>query len=77
MRVPRLSAADRLILDALAQLHAQRFLQGLSAAALAARMGVTVAQLAKIERVDTLPSLPTLQRYAEGLGLALALQVAK
>lgn len=63
------------VIDTLATLHAERLKQGLSQRELADRIGMKQPQLAKIERLDSVPSLATLNRYAAGLGLRLKLSV--
>lgn len=68
-------AAELEVIDTLAALHAERIRQGLSQRDLAARIGMKQPQLAKLERLDSLPSLTTLTRYAAGLGLKLKLLV--
>ncbi|WP_155286875.1 helix-turn-helix domain-containing protein [Lacticaseibacillus zhaodongensis] len=68
--------ADELdVVDAMASLYAERIRQGLSQHDLAERMNMKQPQLAKIERLDSIPSLSTLNRYAAGLGLKLKLVV--
>ncbi|WP_054679414.1 helix-turn-helix domain-containing protein [Lacticaseibacillus sharpeae] len=68
--------ADELeAVDALAALHVERIRQGLSQRELAERIGMKQPQLAKLERLDSTPSLNTLNRYAAGLGLKLKLLV--
>ena len=68
--------ADELdVVDALASLYAERIRQGLSQHDLAERMHIKQPQLAKIERMNSIPSLSTLYRYADGLGLKLKLVV--
>lgn len=68
-------AEEMEVIDALATLHAERLKQGLSQRELADRIGMKQPQLAKIERLDSVPSLATLNRYAAGLGLKLKLTV--
>lgn len=68
-------AEEMAVIDTLATLHAERLKQGLSQRALADRIGMKQPQLAKIERLDSVPSLATLNRYAAGLGLKLKLTV--
>lgn len=63
------------VIDALARLHSERIKQGLSQRELAERIGMKQPQLAKIESLDSIPSLATLNRYAAGLGLKLKLLV--
>jgi predicted transcriptional regulator len=61
--------------DALAALQAERIRQGLSQRDLAQKIGMKQPQLAKLERLDSSPTLSTLNRYAAGLGLKLKLMV--
>lgn len=56
-------------IDSLAYLHATQVKQGISQKELAERIGMKQAQLSKIEQLDSIPSLKTLDRYARGLGL--------
>lgn len=56
-------------IESLAYLHAQRIKRGISQVELAKRIGMKQPQLAKIESMSSIPSLSTLNRYAEGLGL--------
>ncbi|WP_125706222.1 helix-turn-helix domain-containing protein [Lacticaseibacillus daqingensis] len=58
-------------IDTLAQLHSERVRRGVSQRELAARIGMSQPQLAKVERLDSVPSFKTLNRYAAGLGLKL------
>lgn len=57
------------VIDSLAYLHALRIKKGISQTELAKRIGMKQPQLAKIENMTSIPSLSTLNRYAEGLGL--------
>lgn len=56
------------VIDGLAFLHAERIKKGIPQTELAKRMGMSQPQLAKIENLDSTPSLKTLNRYAKGLG---------
>lgn len=56
------------ILDGLAFLHAERIKKGISQIELAKKIGMSQPQLAKIENLDSTPTLKTLERYAKGLG---------
>ncbi|WP_262315121.1 helix-turn-helix domain-containing protein [Lacticaseibacillus parakribbianus] len=66
---------EQSIIETLAQLQTERQRQGLSQRDLAQRIGMTQPQLAKIERLDSLPTLATLGRYAAGLGLTVKLSL--
>lgn len=57
------------VIDTLAKLHSEQIRQGLFQRELAERIGIKQPQLAKIVRMDPIPSLATLSRYASGLGL--------
>ncbi|BAI40903.1 conserved hypothetical protein [Lacticaseibacillus rhamnosus GG] len=63
------------IIDALAKLHSERIRRGISQRELAKKIGMTQPQLAKIERLDSVPSFNTLNRYAAGLGLKLKISI--
>lgn len=60
---------EMMAIESLAYLHAQRVKKGISQVELANRIGMKQPQLAKIENMSSIPSLSTLNRYAEGLGL--------
>ena len=55
------------ILDQLALLHAERIKRGISQVELAKRIGMTQSQLAKIENLDSVPSVKVLKQYARAL----------
>lgn len=57
------------IIDSLAYLHAERVKRGISQQEFAKRINMKQPQLAKIESMTSLPSLNTINRYAEGLDL--------
>ena len=40
------------------------------------KIGMTQPQLAKIENLDSIPTLPTLNKYAAGLGLQIKLSIS-
>ncbi|MBD5316845.1 MAG: helix-turn-helix transcriptional regulator [Bacteroides sp.] len=67
--VKSLSPVEVNVIDSLAYLHSQRIKAGISQKELAEAIGMKQPQLAKIESLTSLPSLDTLQRYAQGLGL--------
>lgn len=71
----KMPAEELEIVDALAALHSERIRRGLSQRKLAEIIGMKQPQLAKIERMDSIPSLATLNRYAAGLGLKLKLLI--
>lgn len=61
------------IFESLAFLIAERNRQGISQQDFAEKIGMTQAQLAKIEGATSVPTLKTLNRYAQGLGLKMIL----
>lgn len=63
------------LVDTLSFLEAQRIKQGISQTEFAKRIGMTQPQLAKIENLDSTPTLATLNKYAAGLGLEIKLSI--
>ncbi|MGF2384968.1 helix-turn-helix domain-containing protein [Lentilactobacillus otakiensis] len=63
------------IIETLATLHAERIKRDITQKDFAKRIGMKQPQLAKIERLDSLPSLSTLNRYAKGLGLEIKISL--
>ena len=59
----------------LADLESERIKQGISQKDFAEKIGMKQPQLAKIERLDSLPTLATLNRYARGLGKEIRLSI--
>ncbi len=57
------------ILESLAYLIALRKERGISQLEFSERIGMSQAQLAKIETLTSIPTLKTINRYAKGLGL--------
>lgn len=57
----------------LAFLMSQRIKRGITQQDFAALIGMKQPQLAKIEQLQSMPSLTTLNRYAKGLGLKVTL----
>lgn len=57
------------IIDTLSFLESRRIKKGISQSNFARRIGMTQPQLAKIESLDSIPTLTTLNKYARGLGL--------
>lgn len=57
----------------LAFLVSQRIKRGITQQDFAALIGMKQPQLAKIEQLQSMPSLTTLNRYAKGLGLKVTL----
>ncbi|QVI34532.1 helix-turn-helix transcriptional regulator [Lacticaseibacillus chiayiensis] len=63
--ITALSSEEMTIIDTLAE----RIKRGISQKDFAEKIAMKQPQLAKIERLDSIPTLVTLNRYAEGLGL--------
>lgn len=63
------------LIDALSFLQAKRMRQGISQTEFAERIHMTQPQLAKIENLDSTPTLATLNKYAKGLGLEIKLSI--
>lgn len=57
------------ILDSLSFLISERKRQGISQLDFSQKIGMSQAQLSKIESLSSVPSLKTLRRYAHGVGL--------
>jgi transcriptional regulator with XRE-family HTH domain len=68
-----LTSEDNSALKTLAFLVAQRMKLGITQQDFAALIGMKQPQLAKIEQLQSMPSLATLNRYAKGLGLKVTL----
>ena len=64
------------IIDTLSFLEVQRIKQGISQTEFAKKIGMTQPQLAKIENLDSIPTLPTLNKYDAGLGLQIKLSIS-
>ncbi|AEG41681.1 helix-turn-helix domain-containing protein [Lactobacillus kefiranofaciens] len=63
------------IIDTLSMLQATRIKRGITQKQLAEKSGLSQPQIAKIENLDSMPTLKTLRRYAAGLGLKINLEV--
>lgn len=63
------------LIDTLSFLQAQRIRQGITQTEFAKRINMTQPQLAKIENLDSTPTLATLNKYAKGLGLKIKLSI--
>lgn len=74
-QITSIPAIEMDVIHTLSYLEATRIDRGISQSELAKRIGMNTSQLASIERMDHVPSLKTLSRYANGLGLKLQLQV--
>lgn len=64
------------IVDTLSFLEVQRIKQGIFQTEFAKKIGMTQPQLAKIENLDSIPTLTTLNKYAAGLGLQIRLSIS-
>lgn len=76
-KITSISKNEMDVIDMLSYLQSERIRQGISQQELANRTGMKQPQIARIERLDSVPSLTTLQRYANGLGLNLQLSVTE
>lgn len=63
------------LIDTLSFLQAQRIKQEITQTEFAERINMTQPQLAKIENLDSTPTLATLNKYAKGLGLEIKLSI--
>lgn len=63
------------LIDTLSFLESQRIRQGITQTTFAKQIGMTQPQLAKIESLDSIPTLETLNKYADGLGLQIKLSI--
>ncbi|EPC35539.1 helix-turn-helix transcriptional regulator (plasmid) [Lactiplantibacillus plantarum] len=62
---------EKFIIDTMAKLYAERIKNNISQKELAKKIGMKQPQLAKLEMLESVPTLKTLNRYARGLGLKL------
>lgn len=62
---------EKFIIDTMAELYAERIKNNVSQQELAERIGMKQPQVAKLEMLESVPTLKTLNRYAKGLGLKL------
>jgi len=70
-----ISKDEMIVIETMAKLNAERIKQGISQKDFAQQIGMSQPQLAKIEHLDSMPSLATLNRYAHGLGLEIKLSL--
>lgn len=63
------------IIQTLTYLQEERIKRGITQKELSQRIGMSQPQLAKIERLDSIPSLSTLNRYADGLDLEIKISL--
>ncbi|MDF7682334.1 helix-turn-helix transcriptional regulator [Lactobacillus sp. ESL0679] len=62
-----ISEDEKVIIDTLAKLCAERIKRNIPQTVFAERIGMKQPQLAKLEMLDSVPTLVTLNRYANGL----------
>lgn len=74
-RLKSISTEDQLVMDTFNRLQAERLKRGISQKDFARTIKMQQSQLAKLEQLDSLPTLKTLNRYANGLGLQVTLSV--
>lgn len=70
-----ITKSELTVIDTLSYLQAERLKRGISQKDLADKIGMKQPQLAKIERMESTPSLTTLNRYAHGLGLEIQMRI--
>ncbi|GHP13310.1 hypothetical protein YK48G_07350 [Lentilactobacillus fungorum] len=63
------------VIKILSALRSERIKRGISQTELANQIGMKQPQLARIERLDSAPSLATIERYAQGLGFEMELSL--
>lgn len=73
--ISSISQSELALINVLSQLEAIRVSGGISQKEFAEMIGTKQPQLAKLERLDSVPTLATLERYAEGLGLKISLSI--
>lgn len=66
---------EKFIIDTMAELYAERIKNNVSQQELAERIGMKQPQVAKLEMLASVPTLKTLNRYANGLGLKLRIDL--
>ncbi|WP_461240391.1 helix-turn-helix domain-containing protein [Paucilactobacillus sp. N302-9] len=66
---------EMVIIDTLSKLQAIRIQRGITQNEFAASIGMSQPQLAKIEKMTSIPSLATLNRYAQGLDMHLEISL--
>lgn len=74
-RLKSISTEDQLVMDTFNKLQAERLKRGISQKDFARTIKMQQSQLAKLEQLDSLPTLKTLNRYANGWGLQVTLSV--
>jgi len=73
--IKNISPQEMSIIDTLSTLQVERLRRGISQKEFADRIGMKQPQLAKIENLDSVPSLKTLDRYAAGLDLQITMNI--
>lgn len=68
---------EKFIIDTMAELYAERIRNNVSQQELAERIGMKQPQVAKLEMLESVPTLKTLNRYAKGLGLKLKVDLVR
>lgn len=63
------------LINVLSRFEATRISRGISQKDFTEMIGMKQPQLAKLERLDSVPTLATLERYADGLGLKISLLI--
>lgn len=63
-------------IETLSYLEAIRIKKNITQTELGKKIGMTQPQIAKIENMDSIPTLETLRKYAAGLGLKVTLSVS-
>lgn len=66
---------EKFIIDTMAKLYSTRIKLKVSQQELAKTIDMSQPQIAKLEMLDSVPTLKTLNRYARGLGLKLEIDL--
>lgn len=64
---------EKFMIDMMAELYAERVRKNVSQQELAEQIGMKQSQVAKLEMLESVPTLKTLNRYAKGLKLKIGL----
>lgn len=70
-----ISSDEKFIIDTMAKLYSTRIKLKVSQQELAKTIDMSQPQIAKLEMLDSVPTLKTLNRYARGLGLKLEIDL--
>ncbi|MCH4123662.1 MAG: helix-turn-helix transcriptional regulator [Levilactobacillus sp.] len=73
--IENIAPQEMSIIDTLSALQVERIRRGISQKEFAKRIGMKQPQLAKLENLDSMPTLRTLDRYAAGLGLRITMSL--